>query len=196
VTERLAGRFASYTSISGPPIDHAAIWARRHRTRRWADLRLGLRQALHSLYIVYFHLPYLPELMTRGAGAQRIWAKALHRLEGVDHDETWPAPTFGEDFAHGVELYRANIRARMAHPTVGRATCPVQLVVPLRDRYVLPILLNGLEEWAPVMWRREVDAGHWVVRTHAPELSGWIGDVVGYVDTGTESAELQRGRVA
>ncbi len=39
VTEdRLAGRFASYTSISGPPLDHAALWARRHRTSNPGDL--------------------------------------------------------------------------------------------------------------------------------------------------------------
>ncbi len=195
-TDRLAGRFASYTSISGPPIDHAAIWAGRHRTWRWSDLRVGLRQALHSWYIVYFHLPYLPRLMTRTARAQRMWARALHRLEGVESDERWPAPTFGEDFAHGVELYRANIRVRMAHPTLGHASCPVQLVVPLRDRYVTPALLEGLEEWATVLWRREVDAGHWIVRTHTKELRDWVDEVVNYVESGTESAELQRGRVA
>jgi pimeloyl-ACP methyl ester carboxylesterase len=195
-TERLAGRFASYTSISGPPIDHAGIWARRHRTRHWADLRLGLRQALHSMYIVYFHLPYIPELMTRSARAQNIWAKALHRLEGVSSDDRWPAPTFGDDFAHGVELYRANIRARLSNPTMGRASCPVQLIVPMKDRYVMPALLDGLEEWAPVMWRREVQAGHWVVRTHAAELSHWVRDVIAFVDNGIESTALQAGRVA
>ena len=30
-TTRLAGRIASFTSISGPPLEHAALWARRHR---------------------------------------------------------------------------------------------------------------------------------------------------------------------
>jgi pimeloyl-ACP methyl ester carboxylesterase len=195
-TQRLAGRFASYTSISGPPIDHAGLWARQHRTRRLADLRKAVWQALHSWYIVYFHLPYLPELMAKGSRTQAIWAKALHRLEGAPTDESWPAPTFGADFAHGVELYRANIRSRMANPTLGHATCPVQLIVPMKDRYVTPALLDGLEEWTDVMWKRPVDAGHWVVRTRATQLAGWVREVIAYVEDGTESADLEHGRVA
>ena len=192
-TPRLVGRFLSYTSISGPPIDHAGLLARR-RGRR--DLRLSLWQAIHSWYIVYFHLPYLPELMTRGSRVPRLWAKALHRLEGAESDATWPAPTFSADFAHGVELYRANIRPRLRRPTQGHATCPVQLIIPLKDRYVTPGLLDGLEEWAPLLWRRPVNAGHWVVRTQADQLAGWVREVIAYVENGTESAELQRGRVA
>jgi pimeloyl-ACP methyl ester carboxylesterase len=84
----------------------------------------------------------------------------------------------------------------MAHPTLGHATCPVQLIIPLDDRYVLPALLDGLEEWADVMWRREVPAGHWVVRTHPDEVAAWVREVVAYVDEGNESSDLQRMRVA
>lgn len=195
-TGRLAGRFASYTSISGPPLDHVGLWTRRHRTRRWADLKLGLRQAVHSLYVLYFHLPYLPELMMRSALAQRLWIGALHRLEGVPSDERWPAPTSAADFAHGVELYRANVRPRLRHPSMGHATCPVQLIIPLKDRYVLPALLDGLEEWTDVMWRREVDAGHWVIRSRPDEVCAWVREVVAYVEQGTGSRELERLRVA
>ncbi len=151
---------------------------------------------MHSWYIVYFHLPYLPELMTRGARVPRLWAKALHRLEGADSDANWPAPSFSADFAHGVELYRANIRTRLQRPTRGHAACPVQLIIPLKDRYVTPGLLDGLEEWTPLLWRRPVHAGHWVVRTQSEQLGGWVREAIAYVESGAESAELQRGRVA
>jgi pimeloyl-ACP methyl ester carboxylesterase len=195
-TERLTGRIASYTSISGPPIDHAALWFRRHRTRRIGDLVTALRQALHSWYIVYFHLPLLPKLMTRNARVQAVWGQALHRLEGAPVDSTWPAPSFSADFANGVELYRANIRPRMLHPTHGQATCPVQLIVPLKDRYVTPALLDGLEERAAVMWRREVPAGHWVIRTKADEIAANVREVIAFVEDGTESTQLRAARVA
>jgi pimeloyl-ACP methyl ester carboxylesterase len=195
-TERLAGRFASYTSISGPPIDHVGLWARRHRTRHPSDLWAGLRQAMHSWYIAYFQLPYLPERLARTPFVQRMFAKTLHRLEGVPAGAGWPAPTLGEDFAQGVNLYRANIRPRLRHPHLGHATCPVQLIVPLKDHYVTPNLLDGLEEWTTVMWRRPVQAGHWVIRTHPAEVGGWIREVIAFVAGGTESVELQRGRVA
>jgi pimeloyl-ACP methyl ester carboxylesterase len=194
-TARLAGRFASYTSISGPPIDHAGLWARRHRTGRAADRRLLLRQALRSWYIVYFHLPLLPKLAAWGTRSQRLWARALHRMEGASPDATWPAPTFGADFAHGVELYRANIRPRLAHPTLGHTDTPVQLIVPLKDRYVTPALLDGLEDWATLMWRRPVDAGHWVIRTNPAEVDTWVREVIAFVEDGIESPDLQRGRV-
>lgn len=192
----LSGRFASYTSISGPPIDHAALWARRQRSLGSSGLLAGLRQALHSWYIVFFQLPFLPELVGRTATRNPgLWAKALHRLEGAASDDAWPAPTFGADFAHGVELYRANIFQRMRHPVAGHTETPVQLIVPLKDRYVTPALLNGLESWSPLTWRREVDAGHWVVRTHAPELAGWIGEAIAFVEEGSEAPDLARCRV-
>lgn len=195
-TDRLAGRIASYTSISGPPIDHAGLWFRRHRTRRVGDLVAALRQAMHSWYIVYFHLPLLPKLMTRNARAARLWGQALHRLERAPLDASWPAPTFSADFANGVELYRANIRPRLLHPTEAQAVCPVQLIVPLKDRYVTPALLDGLEARAAIMWRRDLPAGHWVVRSDAEEIAQAVRDVVAFVEDGWESASLREARVA
>ncbi len=48
---RLAGRIASFTSISGPPLDHAALWARRHRTGHLDDLRA--RDAPSRAFVVH-----------------------------------------------------------------------------------------------------------------------------------------------
>ena len=190
-TQALANRFASYTSISGPPLDHAALWARRHRTLRPPDLFKSLRQALHSWYIAFFHLPLIPELMVRNSRATILWAKALHRIEGAPTDGRWPAPTFGADFAHGVELYRANVRSRMLHPGVRHTDVPVQLVIPLRDRYVTPALLDGLEDWTSRMWRRPVDAGHWVIRTSPDLIASAVKELVAFVDQGVESPILR-----
>lgn len=181
-TEAVAARFASYTSISGPPLDHAGLWARRHRTLRPADLFRSVRQALHSWYVAFFHLPRIPELMARSSGATRVWARALHRSEHAPTDRRWPAPTFPEDFAHGVELYRANVRGRMRRPQVRRTDVPVQLVIPLRDRYVTPAFLDGLEDWTSEMQQRRIDAGHWVIRTNPDVIAATVGDFVNSVD--------------
>ena len=194
-TKGVAHRFASYTSMSGPPLDHAGLWARRHRSLRPALLGPALRQALHSWYIAFFHVPLLPQLMMRPRRANEVWAAALHRAEGAPTDDRWPAPTFGSDFAHGVNLYRANVSDRMRHPRAGHTDVPVQLIVPLRDRYVSPGLLDGLENWASVMWRRPVDAGHWVIRTNPDDVAGWVREVVGAVESGSESDPLRRLRV-
>ncbi|HVA05727.1 MAG TPA: alpha/beta fold hydrolase [Acidimicrobiales bacterium] len=195
-TVRLTGRFASYTSISGPPIDHAALWARAHRTRRWEDIRLALRQAIHSWYIAFFHLPVLPNLVARIAGNRGVWSRTLHRVENVPSDGDWPAPTLAADFSHGVELYRANIRERFRRPRPGHTDTPVQIVVAKRDRYVMPALLQGLEAWSPTVWKREVDAGHWVIRTHPTEIARWVREVIEFTEDGREVPELAASRVA
>ncbi|HJR25869.1 MAG TPA: alpha/beta fold hydrolase, partial [Acidimicrobiales bacterium] len=51
---RLEGRIASFTSISGPPLDHAGRWLRaRVRDRSLVTL---LRQGVRSSYVAVFHL--------------------------------------------------------------------------------------------------------------------------------------------
>lgn len=181
-TPELADRFASFTSISGPPLDHAGLWARRHRSLRPSHLLRSVRQALHSWYIALFHLPLLPELMERNPRALTSWTKALHRVEGATPDGHWPAPTFGADFAHGVELYRANVRSHLLHPEARHTDVPVQLLVPLHDRYVTPALLDGLEDWTSRLWRRPVDAGHWVIRTDPDVVAAAVREMVASVE--------------
>jgi pimeloyl-ACP methyl ester carboxylesterase len=179
-TKDVANRFASFTSISGPPLDHAGLWAQRHRMQ-------SLAQAVHSWYIGYFHLPVLPELLARNRRATGLWAAALHRIEHVPTDSDWPAPTLGADFAHGVELYRANVRGRLRRPEARHTDVPVQLVIPAKDHYVTPALLQGLDSWTSRLWRRPVDGGHWVIRSDPDGVARWVREVVAYVEEGTES---------
>jgi hypothetical protein len=155
-----------------------------------------LTQALHSWYIACFRVPLLPELMTRSPGVTTMWAAALHRLEHAQTDGDWPAATFGADFSHGIELYRANVFGRFRRPVAGSTDVPVQLIAPARDRYVTPALLDGLEEWTSLMWRRPVDAGHWVIRSNPDGVAVWVREVVAFVEDGVESDGLRRYRMA
>jgi pimeloyl-ACP methyl ester carboxylesterase len=195
-SEILAGRIASFTSISGPPLEHAALWARAHRTRRLSDLRLAMRQAAHSWYIALFHLPLLPELVTAGMRVGRVGSAALRRWGWSSDDPEPHRSTSGEDFAHGLGLYRANVRQRFRHPAMRHTDTPVQLVVPRADRYVTPALLDGLEHWSSLVWRRESDAGHWIIRTHPEQITKWVREVIDFVEEGIETDDLSRSRVA
>ena len=199
-THLLDGRIASFTSISGPPLDHAAMWARAHRTRRPADLRLMVGQAAHSWYIALFHLPFLPQLVTQGASMLRRISEALRR--GIETAEgprpgraTTTATATTDDVAHGLELYRANVRQRLRRPVEGHTETPVQIIVPVQDRYITPSLLDGLEAWSPVVWRRHVDTGHWIIRTHPDEIAHWVRQVIAFVEDGYEAEDLARTRV-
>ena len=85
-----AQRFLSYTSISGPCLDHAALWTRsgiRKPTPKAAAR--SLKQALASWYIVMFHLPVGPRVAWR-LGLAKQWPRIIKAIEGTGLD---PSPT-------------------------------------------------------------------------------------------------------
>jgi hypothetical protein len=45
-------------------------------------------------------------------------------------------------------------------------------------------------------WRRDVTAGHWVIQTHPGEVAAWLGQLIEFVEDGTESDELSRCRLS
>lgn len=169
----LEGRISAYTSISGPPLDHAGRWIRDRLSLDPQQLRQLVDQGLHSWYIYAFQVPRLPEMFWRSGMAKRL-AKALEEQGGAKPDEEWPAATLDRDGAHGVELYRANVFARTRHPHDATTSVPVQVIVATKDRYVTPALLEGLERRAPNLTWRHLDAGHWAIRTHPDQIADWV----------------------
>lgn len=165
VTEpALKGRIASYTTISGPCLDHMGHWFRdQFRQPSFKGLaQVGL-QSLKSWYVYFFHLPVLP-IALWGAGVGKAWPRIVRLLEGVD---TPASPTQTRDGQFGVRLYRANIFQRLFSPRERHAHAPVQVLVPRRDLYVSPWLSENLERWAPGVVRHEFDATHWMPVSHA-----------------------------
>lgn len=157
---RLHDRVASFTSVSGPSMDHAAWVARRSGGRA-----AMLRQLASSWYVGVFQVPVLPELVWRAAG--RPLREAAARLEGTDH---W-GPEMPRDAAHGVGLYRANVPRRMHRPRPLEVRVPVLVVHPRRDRFLTGILTEGLEHGCSDVRVVEVDAGHWFPRTHPADMA-------------------------
>ncbi|WP_161865203.1 MULTISPECIES: alpha/beta fold hydrolase [Pseudomonas] len=167
---------ASYTSISGPCLDHVGHWMRERLSLRRPDALLqALRQLLSSWYIAFFHIPLLPELGWR-LGLDRAWPRLLRRLEGVRNLPS--SPTQRSDGMHGVQLYRANFIRSLFRPRSRSTRVPVQLIVPLHDRFVRPQLFEDLQRWAPLLTRREVRAGHWQLLAEPTALAGWLRDYV------------------
>lgn len=163
------GRLRSFTSISGPPLDHIGHWMRVQ------PRRVVAAQLARSWYVGAFQLPGA-RLAWRVLGGR--WPAVIERLEGV------PAAPGDRrrDGAHGIALYRANVAPRLAHPRERTTRLPVHLVVATRDRFVDPRLLDGIERWAPSTWRREVDTGHWGVLAPAERFAGWMRDWVERVE--------------
>ncbi|MFE6807738.1 SDR family oxidoreductase [Streptomyces sp. NPDC057681] len=175
---RTEGRIASFTSMSGPSLDHFGHWIKK-RMARPTPRRVGqlLGQGAKSWYVYMLHTPVLPELAWRGPLGKR-WPKILERMEKVPAGD-YPTPSLPSDAAHGAWLYRDNVRARLSRPRADAyAHVPVQLVLPLGDIFLSERLYDELDLWAPGLVRRTLPAKHWVPRTRPDQLSAWISEFV------------------
>ncbi len=180
-SDRASDRVASFTSVSGPSLDHLALWLRARaaeRTPRALGRLLG--QGARSWYVYALHTPRLPELAWRGPLGRR-WPAMLRRagdLPDVGGD-AYPTRSLPEDAAHGAWLYRDNVRARMRAPRRDAvARMPVQLVVPTGDPFLSERLYDDLDRWAPDLTRHTIAAGHWLPRSRPDQLASLIGDFV------------------
>ncbi|MEY9876994.1 NAD(P)-dependent dehydrogenase (short-subunit alcohol dehydrogenase family)/pimeloyl-ACP methyl ester carboxylesterase [Streptacidiphilus sp. MAP12-33] len=190
----LASRIASFTSISGPCLDHVGQWF-RSRLRRPSPRALGQLawQGVHSWYIGYFHLPLLPPLLWRTAMV-KAWPALLHAIEGVPHGSG--APSFPTDAVRGLALYRANMIPRLTRPRQRPTDIPVQVVLPQKDLYVTPAMAGQAPQpFVGRLWRRPLRAGHWAPLTHESVLAGWIEEFVDHIEGGPAGPELERASV-
>ncbi|MET7679483.1 SDR family oxidoreductase [Streptomyces sp. NPDC005423] len=192
---RTEGRIASFTSMSGPSLDHFGHWIHQRLTRP-TPRRVGqlLGQGAKSWYVYLLHTPVLPELAWRGPLGKR-WPRILERVEKVPAGD-YPTSSLPTDAAHGAWLYRDNVRTRLRHPRPdARAHAPVQLVTPLGDAFLSERLYDGLEQWAPGLVRRTLPAKHWVPRTRPDQLASWITEFVDAHESG-RPVPVARGRYA
>ncbi|MEV0317542.1 SDR family oxidoreductase [Streptomyces sp. NPDC050658] len=176
--KRTEGRIASFTSMSGPSLDHFGHWIKK-RMSRPTPRKVGqlLGQGAKSWYVYMLHTPVLPELAWRGPLGKR-WPKILERVEKVPAGD-YPTPSLPSDAAHGAWLYRDNVRARLRRPRADAyAHAPVQLITPSGDIFLSERLYDELELWAPQLVRRSLPAKHWVPRTRPDQLAGWITEFV------------------
>ncbi|MFE3644468.1 SDR family oxidoreductase [Streptomyces sp. NPDC059169] len=195
---RTEGRIASFTSMSGPSLDHFAHWI-KDRVARPTPRRVGqlLGQGAKSWYVYLLHTPKLPELAWRGPLGRR-WPKILRRVEKVPVGD-YPTPSLPQDAIRGAWLYRDNVRARLRRPrTDAYAHAPVQLVTPTGDGFLSERLYDDLGRWAPQLVRRTLPAKHWVPRTRPDQLAAWIDAFVTAHDGGgpTAASAVARGPYA
>lgn len=164
--ERLRGRIASFTSISGPSLDHTA-WVVRHASGRRLAM---LRQQLHSWYVGFFCLPLLPELVW-GRG-HRLLGRLVAAREGLPSDH-W-GPGLGRDAVHGLNLYRVNVRRRLRRPGRLQTDVPVLVVHPTRDPFLTAVLTEDLDVPCSDVRVERLDAPHWVTVTQPDRVAALV----------------------
>jgi pimeloyl-ACP methyl ester carboxylesterase len=150
-----ASRIISYTSISGPCLDHVFLKPRNPA------------QLLKSWYIAFFHLPLAPELAWRLGGAA-LWPWWLRKTERVEVERD---PRQLRNALNGLQLYRANFLARARRPRERSTRVPVQFIVPRFDRYVTPAMSEGVERWLGEHQRETIAAPHWAVVSEARQIA-------------------------
>ncbi|MGH3768977.1 MAG: SDR family oxidoreductase [Pseudonocardiaceae bacterium] len=181
---RLRGRIASFTSISGPCLVHADQWFRaRLRRPTPRALRELIAQLTSSWYVGFFQLPLLPELAWRAGLAGRVLAL----------EEGSGAPAVA-DGVNGVQLYRANMVARLAAPQPRTTDIPVQVLAPQRDPHVSRSLQTDIRRWVPNLAVRELAGGHWLPRTHPHAVARCASELIDHAEGGPESRTLRRAR--
>ncbi|MFF4306067.1 SDR family oxidoreductase [Streptomyces sp. NPDC001601] len=184
---RTEGRIASFTSMSGPSLDHFGHWINA-RVRRPTPRRVGqlLGQGAKSWYVYLLHTPALPELAWRGP-LGKAWPGILQRAEKLPAGD-YPTSSLPSDAAHGAWLYRDNVRARLRRPREDAyAHAPVQLITPLGDAFLSERLYDDLERWVPRLTRRTLPDKHWIPRTRPDQVAAWIEEFVASVEDGPES---------
>lgn len=194
--KRTEGRIASFTSMSGPSLDHFGHWINR-RLKRPTPRRVGqlLGQGAKSWYVYALHTPVLPELAWRGPLGKH-WPRLLERFEKVPGDG-YPTSSLPTDAAHGAWLYRDNIRARLRRPRPDAyAHAPVQLITPLGDAFLSERLYDELELWVPQLTRRTLAAKHWIPRSRPDQLVAWITEFVTSVEGGRPEGVTATGKYA
>jgi NAD(P)-dependent dehydrogenase (short-subunit alcohol dehydrogenase family) len=101
-----------------------------------------------------------------------------------------------KDGARGVQLYRANFIRAFRHPRERRTSVPVQIIVPIKDRYVSPPMAQAAKPWVNRLWIREVQTGHWLPRKAPEALAQAVRDLIDHVEGAPEPRSLRRWRAS
>ncbi len=188
-----ADRVASFTSVSGPNLDHLGAWTRTQLSQGkvWGPFT----QLLSSLYTGLFMTPGVPRVVLKPLGTEKVWSRFVGLMNDTSPENIKFGPEFRRDFFDGMRIYRANILQRMGEPRERRTEVPVQLVIARRDVAVRPAGYSDTKEWAPNLYRREVGGGHWLPFSHPELLATATTELVDSLRTGELSRGLRRAEV-
>lgn len=169
VTEpKFRSRILSYSTISGPCLDHAAFLLRNSFKHQQKKL---LKLLSKSWYIGVFQLPFLAPTAWHFLNAER-WGKIVNDLERTQ--ELPLNHNIQHDGKHGIALYRANFIPRLTQPRQRHAVCPVQAIVLKHDNFVSPDYIKELPNWVEDLSVVEVNANHWAVLSQPEKIAGYI----------------------
>ncbi len=166
---KLKGRLLSYTTISGPCLDHASLYLREKFKSAPANV---LKMLTKSWYIGAFHLPLIAPTVWTFFSPEK-WGKILN---GLEKKQDLPLnANIVADGKYGINLYRANFIPSLTQPRQRYAQCPVQAIVLRRDAFVSPeYITESMPKWVEKFEYTELDANHWAVISQPEKIAELI----------------------
>ena len=186
-------RIASFTSVSGPNLDHLSRWARRLLSRPTPrNVALVAGQLASIGYTFLFMIPVLPKALLALTMSEQRWRAGLAMAERADPEQISLGPTFTKDVGRGLRVYRANVLPALLRPRERTTRVPVQVIVGTRDPAIRRSCYDNELDWAGRVWRRVVDGGHWLPFSHPALLATSTVELVDAVTGGEPARALRR----
>ncbi len=184
-TDACLGKVTTFTTVSGPNLDHLGHLMRTNR-------RAALAQGSRSMYTLVLSLPVVRTGMWH-LGMSRVFRRWLQLTEGIRPDSGYPGPDLAQAATAAVPLYRTNIFERVRRPEIRPARVPVHQVVATKDSYVSASVLAESAGFVDDFTRTEIGAGHWSPRTHPDDVAVAISS---FITTRTPARSTQTEGIA
>ncbi|WP_028478022.1 alpha/beta fold hydrolase [Nocardia sp. CNY236] len=172
---RATTRFASFTALSGPNLDHFGLWLRALTPRARRGFA-GLDRWWSAAHGV----------LALGPMARRFYSPRLRSLLALRPGNVVPVPariarTWRTDLIAGARIVQANLVHHLGKPRVRRTAVPVQLLVDTTDPFVPAAVYTVSARWVDQVWRHAVPADHWLPVTEpllvAETIANFIDDL-------------------
>ncbi|MGV0606250.1 SDR family oxidoreductase [Mycolicibacterium sp. XJ1904] len=190
-------RVASFTSVSGPSIDHLNAFVTSSLLRPWRPRRFvrALSQFLSFAYMGFFSIPVLAPLAVRGFVANLVRQILLVR-DGIPREQLHHSATYKADAAKSVKVYGANyLRSMKPRRSDHYVDVAVQLIVNTKDPFVRPHVYDDTKKWVARLWRRDIAAGHWSPMSHPQAIARSVEQLVDFLGGKPPARELLRAQV-
>ena len=126
----------------------------------------------------FFSIPLVAPLLARLGLIDPTIRLSLKAFERPEPSASRPAGPSARRNAASIRIYAANVLPRLAKPTRGGTTVPVQAIAPRNDIFIPPVTQGDPHPDIATYEVREVPGGHWAPTYNPKEVgdlvAGWI----------------------